>query len=68
MRRWEAEIGLASGEGLEVEGIGLAADERPAASDPPFENFGDQHREQHRQEQVTGSRRKAEPSCTRRIA
>ena len=39
MRRRKAGIGLGSGKGREVEGVGLAADERPAASDDPFDRL-----------------------------
>ena len=39
MRGGKAEIGLGSREGREVEGVGLAAHERPAAPDDPFDDL-----------------------------
>ena len=39
MRRGKAGIGFGSGEVREVEGVGLAADKRPAAPDDPFDRL-----------------------------
>ena len=47
----EARIGLGAREMGKVEGIGMAADERPAAAHGVFHEFADQDREQDREEQ-----------------
>eukprot|EP01032_Pedospumella_encystans_P031159 gene31159-35172_t len=45
----QAGVGLAPGEQRKIEGIGLAANKRPAAADDPLEHLAGQHRQQHRE-------------------
>src|SRR5262245_46170957 len=67
-RQCERRVGVAgrktgksftAGEVREVEGIGLAADERPAPPDDPFDDFADENRREHSEEQKLQAR--AEP-------
>ena len=52
--------GFSALEMLEIEGIGLAADERPAASDRPLDQLTGESRQQHREEQELQARAQSE--------
>src|SRR6185369_7583789 len=47
----ETVVGRVSGEVRKVEGVGLAADKRPATANDPFQDFRDEHGHGYRQEQ-----------------
>ena len=68
VRRGEAEIRFSSGEGDEVEGVGLAPCERAATSDDPFQHLAGEQRHQHRAEQILKTQAKTLQPRSRRAS
>src|SRR3974390_1951075 len=62
MRRREACIRFGSGEVSEIVGIGLASDERAAATDVPFEKLARQQRYRHREKEKLQAQAEAKES------